>query len=427
MDYLDETFAGDCDDPKNYPNATAEDKREFDKNGWFEVKNNPLSKEGVFQYKGASIRLPDGTQPPDLEKLYWVYRPAEELSNEEAINSFKLVPWVDDHTMLGSEHIGMTPAERKGVSGVIGEDVYFKDGVLYGNIKVFSEALARKIENGKKELSLGYRCRYEHSPGVWNGQPYDYIQRDLRGNHLALVENGRMGGDVRVLDHDDTNLGQINFTCDSLMEKKQMNLEELMELLRDLTPEEMETLSAKIAELKQPQGGDEEDPNAGENPNGDGENADPENHQEGDDLDPIDKLIAVVEKLSERVANLEGRQPKAGDSGDDKGNGENPNDKEEGQGMDANEVSKLAMKKIADRNKFYCQVSNFTGAFDCSAMDEAEVAAYGCKKLGLKAPKGMELAAINGYMKDRTPANKQKVVVATDGADSSFLDGQLTK
>jgi hypothetical protein len=39
----------------------------------------------------------------------------------------------------------------------------------------------------------------------------------------------------------------------------------------------------------------------------------------------------------------------------------------------------------------------------------------------------MELAAINGYMKDRTPANKQKVVVATDGADSSFLDGQLTK
>ena len=95
--------------------------------------------------------------------------------------------------------------------------------------------------------------------------------------------------------------------------------------------------------------------------------------------------------------------------------------------MDANEVSKLAMKKIADRNKLYSQVSNFTGAFDCSAMDEAEVAAYGCKKLGLKAPKGMELAAINGYMKDRTPVNKRKTVVATDSADSSFLDGQLTQ
>ena len=59
-DYLDDTFAGDCDDPKNYPDAAAQDEKETDANGWFEVRNNPLSKEGVFLYSGSQITLPDG-------------------------------------------------------------------------------------------------------------------------------------------------------------------------------------------------------------------------------------------------------------------------------------------------------------------------------------------------------------------------------
>ncbi|QIA76168.1 DUF2213 domain-containing protein [Rodentibacter caecimuris] len=414
----------------------AQDKKEFDKNGWFEVKNNPLSKEGVFFYRGASIRLPDGTQPPDLDKMYGVYRPAEELSSLEALDSFKLVPWVDDHTMLGSEDLGMTPAERKGVSGVIGEDVYFKDGVLYGNIKAFSEALARKIENGKKELSLGYRCRYEHNPGVWNGQPYDYIQLDLRGNHLALVENGRMGGDVRVLDHDDTNLGQFNFTCDSFMEKKQMTLEELMEQLRDLTPEQIAVLGEKIKEVKQTDGDDNQgtgEPDSQDN-NQDDDLPDDNNQddEQNSEPSPIDKLITVVEKLANRVDALEGKtsDPNGSDNddSDDGASGsDDDSDAQKGEAMDAAEITKLAMVKIANRDRLYKQVSLFTGAFDCSAMDETDVAVYGCHKLGLKAPKGQEMAMIQGYMSNRTPVNKQKTVAAMDQADSSFLDKQLTR
>jgi len=33
--------------------------RVVDRNGWFEVPRNPLSKAGVFLYKGASIQAPD--------------------------------------------------------------------------------------------------------------------------------------------------------------------------------------------------------------------------------------------------------------------------------------------------------------------------------------------------------------------------------
>ena len=134
---------------------------------------------------------------PELEpdKIYQVYRPAEEI--RKAADTFKLVPLVDNHTMIGKD---FTPAEEKGVHGVLGEEIKEKDGVLYADVKIFSESLKNLIQNGKKELSLGYFCEYDLTPGEYHGVHYDAVQRSLRGNHIALVDNGRMGHDVRVMD-----------------------------------------------------------------------------------------------------------------------------------------------------------------------------------------------------------------------------------
>ncbi len=180
-------------------------QRQSDANGWWSVRRNPLSKVGVFDYTAASVGAPPEVGPPggDPHRIIRVYRPAEELSDPACIDSFKLTPWVDDHTMLGDEGEGLTPAERKGVGGVIGEDVGFdaETGTLYGNLKMFSAAHDRVVRNGKTELSLGYRCTYDFTPGVWNGAKYDAIQRKLRGNHVASVKQGRMGPGVAVLDH----------------------------------------------------------------------------------------------------------------------------------------------------------------------------------------------------------------------------------
>lgn len=163
-----------------------------DHNGWFEVKGNPISKVGVFPYLGSQIGAPDPS------KIYMVYRPAEELAHPETIDSFKLLPWIDDHAMLGD---AFTPAEQKGVSGVIGEDVYFEDPYLRANIKAFSGSMRHKINGGKIQLSPGYRCIYSPESGVFDGAEYQYVQRNIRGNHLALVDQGRTGPDVSVLDH----------------------------------------------------------------------------------------------------------------------------------------------------------------------------------------------------------------------------------
>lgn len=172
-------------------------------NGWYEVPRNPLSKVGVFPYLAKTINAPDAHTNPN--RVYQVYRPEEELGDPEAVKSFRLTPWVDDHAMLGNPEYdpSLTAPEKKGIHGVIGEQTQYdpSDRTLYGNIRLWSSSLADAIDAGKKELSCGFRCVYEFVSGVFEGQPFDAIQRTIRGNHVASVQHGRMGPSVAVMDH----------------------------------------------------------------------------------------------------------------------------------------------------------------------------------------------------------------------------------
>jgi hypothetical protein len=59
------------------------------------------------------------------------------------------------------------------------------------------------MKGGKRELSLGYKVDLDETPGVWEGQPYDAIQRNIRVNHLAVVPQGRAGNARLNLDRYD--------------------------------------------------------------------------------------------------------------------------------------------------------------------------------------------------------------------------------
>lgn len=165
--------------------------KEVDNNGFWRIKNNPLSKEGVFPYLGSQI-----SSELEPNKIYKVYRPMSEISAPETIESFDGIPLIDEHEMLGE---GFTKYDDRPAGGIV-YHTHAENGKLYGDIRIFSEQLKDEIESGKKELSMGYSCRYEPEKGVFNDEFYDFIQRDLRGNHVALVNRGRMGSDVRVYD-----------------------------------------------------------------------------------------------------------------------------------------------------------------------------------------------------------------------------------
>lgn len=368
--------------------------RQYDLNGWFEVPRNPLSRVGVFPYLGSSIGAPE----PD--KIYQVYRPAEELGHPDTLASFRLTPFVDDHEMLGAEEDGLTPAEKKGVHGVIGEKLEFDGSVLYGNLKVFSEELARKLAAGKKEVSCGYRCVYEFTPGVYEGKPYDAIQRTLRGNHTALVNEGRMGPEFAVLDH-------MKFTLDA---------KDMTRMDPELMGKVATALEAALAAVKEAMGGaapaadpaapaavpggDETTPAAdmgGESMAGD-EGSDTMAGDEGADAIPgAEGADAMTQNLSKRLAAVEAENKRLRSR---------PT-------VDAADV----LREAAARDKLADRLKPHIGTFDHAPMTLAQVAAYGVQKVGLKnVPKGSEVVALDAYLTGKPDPN---VVVASHGTDAA--------
>ena len=387
--------------------------RENDVNGWTEIKGNPISKVGIFPYSGAQIN-------PDLdpEKIYMVFRSEQELNNPETIQSFKLLPWTDDHTMLGSEADGLTPAERKGIHGVIGEDVYFEDGYLKGNLKVFSDKLANLIDSGKKELSIGYRCLYEMSPGMYNGEKYDFIQREIRGNHLALVDEGRSGHDVAVLDHfkftfdsgalkmaeyekSDEKKGDMEKPADSAKDEGEMSIAECREMLKKIAAH-LESMSESKDEFE------------------DDMTAERINESENDvvDADPddfVDRAKVTDEDEDEKKEDSE-KAAKEGDAKDE--DMEKPDGKKDG--MDS---MKNVLKEISRRDALADKLSRHVGAFDHKEKTVAEVARYGVKKLGLQCKRGHEESALAGYL---AGARVSSVAIAQDSKrTSSQIDAYL--
>ena len=361
---------------------TMASKRKHDKNGWVEIPMNPISKIGVFPYLGSEIGAPN----PD--QIYYVYRSEEELSRPETIDSFKLLPFVDDHEWLGANG---TAAEKKGIQGVIGEQVIYEAPYLKANLKILSNAALSTIDSGKIELSPAYDCDYEQSSGSFDGQAYDYKQVGIIANHLALVQEGRTGKDIRVLDHK-------TFTVD--LKEQTMTLAELLAAIAELSAEDKAKL---LDSLK---------PTEDESPEEKTEDAE----KTEDDADGV--IEAVVDALE---AVVEGDEVAAEEAAADIA--EEAVDLETTQAMDSmrKQIKKLQgqvqsmdegaiLKRIAKRDELVARVKPHTGTFDHAMMTHDAVAQYGVKKLGIKCAPGTEAIALDAWLQGQKPVMSQKAM-----------------
>ena len=175
-------------------NALTGKHRHIDENGYLHVDKSPILKSGILEYLGSEL-LPEGEDTVDgvevdPDKIYKVFIPEDEL--RKGANSFKLLPITNDHTWLGNEGEDAKDYQE----GTIGENVYVEDGMLYAPLVFTGNEIIKDItEEGKEELSSSYYNRFEKA----NNKEYDFIARDIKGNHLALVDRGRCGSEVRVL------------------------------------------------------------------------------------------------------------------------------------------------------------------------------------------------------------------------------------
>jgi len=177
-------------------NTPIQDKMELDSFEFGLDKDVPIAKMGVFPYLGKELD-PFGKMGLEPNKIYKVYRSEEELKKAiEAREDKPDIPFFENHQMVGK---GFQAPERKGIEGTL-KNLKWASPYIKGDINVLSENILKKRKNGKKELSAGYLATNVPEKGIFNGEEYDFVQKDINLNHLALVDEGRMGCDVCLSD-----------------------------------------------------------------------------------------------------------------------------------------------------------------------------------------------------------------------------------
>jgi hypothetical protein len=149
-----------------------------------------IARTGIQTYTGAEVGKPDMA-------LVRVYRPGSEVFNKDTMASAAHKPVTNDHPAEfvtadnWKEHaVGQTGDE------IAGEGIFIRVPLM-----VSDGATIKLIEDGKRELSAGYTCDLDFSPGkTHTGEAYDAIQRNIRVNHVAIVHRGRAGSQVRIGD-----------------------------------------------------------------------------------------------------------------------------------------------------------------------------------------------------------------------------------
>lgn len=141
-----------------------------------------VTRTGIFKYidNQGNIRLE--------------LRHPDDVLEAESLESLKQIPITVDHpTVL----VDSTNAKNLSV-GLTGETVKVDGENIETTVTITSHDGITAVENGKEELSLGYTLDLEEEQGIYNGQPYTHRQKNIRYNHLAIVERGRAGANARL-------------------------------------------------------------------------------------------------------------------------------------------------------------------------------------------------------------------------------------
>ena len=172
-------------------NITTE--REYTDEGFLKVPAR-ISRIGIQEYLAIEMGLTD-RDPTDIIR---VYRPEEEVFSDESLTSFASKPVTNNHP---PELVNTKNFRQYGV-GFSGPEVT-RDGMFAKTVlHVTDEESIKSIESGKCELSNGYTADIDWTPGVTpDGEQYDAVQRNIKGNHIAIVERGRAGPACRVSDN----------------------------------------------------------------------------------------------------------------------------------------------------------------------------------------------------------------------------------
>ena len=147
----------------------------------------PIARTGVQEYGRDEIGL-------DGDGIVSVYREEADVFDPVTIASFEGKIVTDEHppVMLDEQNVmryirGTVHNVRRGTGN--------EADMLLADLMVYDPELNWEIREGKREVSCGYYLDYVEGP---DGK---IRQKNIRGNHVAIVPKGRAGSRVAIKDH----------------------------------------------------------------------------------------------------------------------------------------------------------------------------------------------------------------------------------
>ena len=154
------------------------------------VADARVARTGIQRYLGSEVGR------PDLQYVD-VYRSPEEVFSSDSLKSFAHIPVTDDHP---TEAVTADNWKKLAV-GQTSDEIARDGDKLRVPLMVSDGAAIQKVQAGKRELSAGYTCELVWGDGLAeDGTPYQAKQTNIRANHVAIVQRGRAGKDVRIGD-----------------------------------------------------------------------------------------------------------------------------------------------------------------------------------------------------------------------------------
>ena len=168
-------------------------KRTYTDEGFLSVPGR-VARTGIQQYLASELGLTD--RAPN--QIVNVYRPPEEVFNPDSLASYDTRDVTLEHPneMVNADNYNSTTV------GLVHGAAYQDGDFVTANIIVKSKEAIKAVESGKVQLSAGYTAIYSEEKGVTDdGQNYDFVQRDIKINHVAICDRARAGAQARLFDN----------------------------------------------------------------------------------------------------------------------------------------------------------------------------------------------------------------------------------
>ena len=215
-------------------------RREYTEEGFLRAPGR-VARTGIQEYLAGELGLPG-----DQNRIVRVFRPESEVFKQESLDSYSGADITIEHPskMVDSE-------SYKNVSiGTISGSATKDGSFVLANLIIKDSTGIKTAERGKVQLSAGYSAIYDDN--VPENADYEYIQRDIQINHVALVDRARGGVQARLFDNKTelNKVGKITLDSGKSVDVQDESAAVLVNDHIDRQSQKIESLQAEIEKSK---------------------------------------------------------------------------------------------------------------------------------------------------------------------------------